>query len=155
MLPKAGRRSRLPIRPEHRGFADFTSKLPHSSACLSNGFRSAQQSHWKEENCAEKLQHATDSDPHDAKWKQNQPDEWVGNECQQRQRPAQDKQNDPQQKGGHCSSSALGYVIASVEVPWTVYWLKPRRRAIEAGTSASITICESSTTECSTRPIDR
>src|ERR1700716_3564915 len=64
---------------------------------LSDGSRTAQQARRQEEKRAKQPQHAAHSNPDDSKWKENQPHERVGDEREQRERPTQNKQDDPQQ----------------------------------------------------------
>src|SRR6266478_6861321 len=56
------------------------------------------------------LQHPVQGDPEDAKWQQQQPDEWIGNQRQQSQRPAQHKQNAPQEESEHGETSVSSWL---------------------------------------------
>ena len=47
------------------------------------------------------FKHAVDGDADDPERQQKQPDERIGNESQQRKRPAQNEQNAPEQEGEH------------------------------------------------------
>jgi hypothetical protein len=48
-----------------------------------------------------------DRNSHDAKWQENEPDEWVENQGQQSYRPTQHEQNAPEKKSDHESISWL------------------------------------------------
>jgi hypothetical protein len=100
-----------------------------------------------------------------AERQRQQPDEWIKDESKQRERPAQNEQNDPQEESSHgnlvCDDrkavdansdaelpvSILCYESTREEVPSTAYSLSRRRLAMDAGTSASSRMCESSISE--------
>jgi hypothetical protein len=62
---------------------------------------SAKQPRRKRHRRPDQRENAVDSDPNDAKRQQKQPHDRVENQCQQRQRPAQDKKKTPKQEGNH------------------------------------------------------
>ena len=57
----------------------------------------AQDPAWKHHNTSEKPQYAVDGDADDPEWQHHHPDEWIKDHCQQRNRPAHDQQDAPEQ----------------------------------------------------------
>ena len=53
------------------------------------------------DDCTQELEHAIDYDAEEAEGEQEKPDEGIGHERQQCQRPAHDEQNQPDQKLPH------------------------------------------------------
>jgi hypothetical protein len=47
-------------------------------------------------------------DAHNAEWKRQQPNDWIKNEGKQRDWPAQDEQDDPQEESSHGTSFMSG-----------------------------------------------
>src|ERR1700759_863013 len=113
--------------------------------------RTAQQPHRQGENRRKQREYAGQRDSDQPEREGDQPDERIRDQCQDRQRPAQDEKNAPQEKCSHVRL-LLYYVSARVEVPSATNSCKCSLRPIEAGTSASSSISSSSTCERSTRP---
>ena len=60
-----------------------------------------QKAEWKHNNGPQQGQCAVNSDAYNAEWQEEQPDERVGDESENSDRPAQYKQNAPQKKCDH------------------------------------------------------
>src|SRR5260370_40392771 len=58
----------------------------------------AQQTSRQKDGCLQKFQHSADSDAHNAKWQQYQPNQGIQQKSKQCQRPANDEQWTPQQE---------------------------------------------------------
>jgi hypothetical protein len=111
-----------------------------------------QNSRRKEKNRPQQHQNAVHGDSHDPKRQQNQPNKGIEHQRQQRKRPTKEKQDTPEKKSNHGGHLTSYYARARFEVPSFVNAFSFSLRAIDTGTSASSNICESSTSECSTRP---
>src|SRR4030095_9518688 len=55
----------------------------------------------KHEQRAQEFEHAVDDDPYQAEGQKEQPDDWIEDECQERNRPAQEEKNQPDEELRH------------------------------------------------------
>jgi hypothetical protein len=55
--------------------------------------RPFEQARWQQQNSAQQFKYAGDRDANQSEWQQKQPDEWVKNKRQYRERPADHEQN--------------------------------------------------------------
>lgn len=157
---------------KNRGFTRLYSAVSRSKSKprRSDRPRTAQEPDWKHEDGTEKTENSMNGDSHKAERQRQQPDDWIQHESKQRERPAQDKQDDPQEESSHgnlvcdgrkavradddrrAAVSILCYERERGNVSSTTYSLSRRRLAMDAGTSASSRMCESSISEWRTRP---
>jgi hypothetical protein len=105
-----------------------------------NGSRTAQQSRRKEKEAPQKRQNAMHSYPGNAKRQKDQPNNGVHNQCEQRERPAEEEQDAPQDKRNHGNPLTSYYARVRLEVPSFAKLLSFSLRAIDTGTSASISM---------------
>lgn len=54
------------------------------------------------------LEHGVDSDTEDAEWEEEQPQQRVDDECEERHRPGQDKDEQPEQERDHGIKGSAG-----------------------------------------------
>ena len=171
----ARRGNALPEEPQvrkNRGFPRFyfTVTTSRTTSHRSDGPRAAKEPDREHKDRADESENAVDGDSHQAERQRQQPDERIKHQSQQRERPAQDEQDDPQKEsshdnlvcGGHKAVGANGdrtaaglYSIlreSARKGSSTAYSLSRRRLAMEAGTSASSCMCESSISVWRTRP---
>src|ERR1700722_6046636 len=118
----------------------------------SNCAWSSQNSRREEKEGFQKQQNAIHGDPHDTKRQQDQPNKGIEHERKQRERPTKEEQDAPQKESDHGNLLTSYYARARFEVPSFAKLFSFSLRAIDTGTSASSNMCESSTSECSTRP---
>lgn len=156
---------------KNRGLAPLYSVVsrPRSEPRRSDGPWTPKEAYGEHEDGADETENSVDGDSHKAERQRQQPDDWIEYESQQRERPAQDEQDDPQEESSHGNlvrggsnavstngdrrtPSILYYERARGKVPSTAYSLSRRRLAMDAGTSASSRMCESSISEWRTRP---
>ena len=114
--------------------------------------RSAQQSSGEEKQSSQERQNAMHGDSCDAERQQNQPNKGIKHQGKQRERPTEEEQDAPEQKSNHGHLLTTHYASARLEVPSFRKLPSLSLRAIDTGTSASSSMCESSTSECNTRP---
>jgi len=106
-----------------------------------------------------------DGDSHKAERQRQQPNDWIQHESKQRERPAQDEQDDPQEESSHGNLVCDGRKAVRADEDRraaglysilrdrarkcfsAAYSLSRRRLAMDAGTSASRRMCESSISE--------
>src|SRR6266850_3456523 len=81
------------ILPGSYGGADLS--------CASDGSRAAQKPHRQQKQSAQQSKNAVNCDTHNAEWKKQQPNERIDHQRQQRERPAQNKQDNPEKKSSH------------------------------------------------------
>ena len=157
---------------KNRGFprfysTDTTSKIKSNH---SDGPRAAKKPDREHKDRADESENTVDGDSHKAERQRQQPNERIKHQSQQRERPAQDEQNHPQKESSHGNLVYLGqkavgangertaaglYSIlreSAGKGSSTAYSLSRRRLAMDAGTSASSRMCESSISEWRTRP---
>jgi len=84
---------------KNTGFARFYSIV--SRPALSSGARTAEKPYWKHKHGAKKTENAVNSNSHNAERQRQQPDDWIQHESEQRNRPAQNEKNDPQEESSH------------------------------------------------------
>src|SRR6266850_2680322 len=136
----------------------------------SDGSRAPQEPHGQQKQGAQQSKNAVNCDTHNTKRKQQKPNKGVDYQRQQRERPAQNEQDDPKKECSHGnltrdrakpsllfatprrSAHTPYYERMCREVPFTAKSLRRRRLAMDSGTSASSRMWESSTSECRTRP---
>ena len=169
------RGNELPEEPQlrkNRGFPRFYSAVTTSkpNSPRSDGPRAAKEADREHKDRADESENTVDGDSHKAERQRQQPDERIKHQSQQRERPAQHEKDDPQKEsshdnlvcGGHKAVGANGnrtaaglYSIlreSARKGSSTAYSLSRRRLAMDAGTSASSRMCESSISEWRTRP---
>ena len=78
------------------------------------GSRAAQYSRGKPDHCPNQLQHSIHGNPDQSEGQQQEPDEWVQQQCKQRQRPAQHQENAPEQEFDHPGGKSIKNGAASV-----------------------------------------
>jgi len=153
-----------------RSYSAVTTSQPNSPR--SDGPRAAKEAHREPKDRAHESENAVDGDSHQAERQRQQPDERIKHQSQQRERPAQDEQDDPQKESSHDNLVCGGHKAVGANANGdrtaaglysilresarkgssTAYSLSRRRLAMEAGTSASSCMCESSISVCRTRP---
>ena len=121
--------------------AQFSSKgfevtLTETVCPTSNRSRPAQDANREEKDCSQEGQDTFHSDPDDAEWQEDEPNKRIRDKREQRERPAEEKQDAPQDESGHEDLLATYYARARLEVPSTAKALSLSLRAIETGTSA-------------------
>jgi len=84
---------------KNTGFAQSYSIV--SRPALSNDALTAEKSYWKHKHGAKKTENAVNSNSHNAERQRQQPDDWIQHESEQRNRPAQNEKNDPQEESSH------------------------------------------------------
>lgn len=126
--------------------------LAETRGRCSDRSRPSQQSRRKEKDGSQERQDTFHSDTNDPKRQQNEPNKGINHKCKQRERPAEEKQDAPQDESDHDDLLATYYARARPEVPSAAKAFSLSLRAIDTGTSASSSMWESSTSECSTRP---
>ena len=114
----------------------FEVTLTQTGCPTSNRSRSAQDANRQEKNCSQEGQDTFHSDPEDAEWQENEPNERIRDKREQRERPAEEKQDAPQDESGHEDLLATYYARGRFEVPPTSKVFSLSFRAIETGTSA-------------------
>lgn len=68
---------------------------------MSNGAWSAKQSHWKKEQRADQTQDSVNGNAENTKRQRQQPNQRIYYQREQRDGPAQDEQNAPQEESSH------------------------------------------------------
>src|SRR5260370_27735615 len=109
--PRSGRKS---IKTEV--LRDFTLQLAgQERAAHSDGPRTAKKPYREHEDGAEEAENSVDGDSHKADGQRHQPDERIQHKSKQRQWPAQDEQDDPQEESSHGNLAYGGRKTASVK----------------------------------------
>jgi hypothetical protein len=87
---------------KNTGFARFyfTVSRPAAEQHL-DGARTAEKPYWQHEHGTEKPENTVNSNSHDAERQRQQPDDWIQHQSQQRNGPAQNEKNDPQEESSH------------------------------------------------------
>src|SRR5271154_2313025 len=88
----------------------------------------------------QKSQNAVHCDPRNAKRQKYEPHDGINHERKQGKRPTEAKQDTPQYKRNHRSPLTSYYARVRLEVPSFVKVLSFSLRAIDTGTSASISM---------------
>src|SRR6266446_2067997 len=96
----------LPEEPQvrkNRGFPRFYSTVTTSKikSNHSNGPRAAKEPDREHKDRADESENTVDGDSHKAERQRQQPNERIKHQSQQRERPAQDEQDDPQKESSH------------------------------------------------------
>src|ERR1700694_4397665 len=88
---------------KNRGFPRFYSTVTTSKikSNHSDGPRAAKEPDGEHKDRADESENAVDGDSHKAERQRQQPDERIKHQSQQRERPAQDEQDDPQNESSH------------------------------------------------------
>ena len=169
------KRNMLPEEPQvrkNRGFPRFYSTVTASKikSNHSDGPRAAKEPDREHKDRADESENAVDGDSHKAERQRQQPNERIKHQSYQRERPAQDEQDDPQKESSHGNLVCVGRKAVGANAERTAaglysmlresarkgsstaYSLSRRRLAMDAGTSASSRMCESSISEWRTRP---
>jgi hypothetical protein len=97
------RRLKKPQVSKNRGFTSLYSTVSRRAGepCRSDGPWATKEPDREHENGADETENAVNGDSDQAERKRQEPDKWIQDESQQRQRPAKNKQNDPQEESGH------------------------------------------------------
>ena len=96
-----------------------------SPSCASDDSRAPQEPHRQQEQGAQQSKNAVNGDTHNAEWKKQQPNERIDHQSQQRERPAQNEQDNPQKKSSHQSLTmdrAKRFLLfATTKCPFTLH----------------------------------
>jgi hypothetical protein len=90
---------------------------PPAATATLNRARTTQKPHGKIENRVQQFEYAVNGDAHQTKRQRQKPHEGIEHQGDQRQWPAQDKQNAPQKESNHGDHLTGCYVTATREVP--------------------------------------
>jgi hypothetical protein len=96
---------------KNRGFARLYStvtELQGEPRC-SNGPRTAKEPHWEHEDGADEPENSVNRDSHKAEGQQEKPDYWVQHQSEQRERPAQNDEDDPEEESSHGNLTCGGH----------------------------------------------
>ncbi len=63
--------------------------------------RSGQQPEWEGYRQKNYLKYTVHGYPNDSEWEKEEPNEWIGHQCEEGQWPAQDEKNAPEQESEH------------------------------------------------------
>ena len=102
----ARRGNALPEEPQvrkNRGFPRFyfTVTTSRTTSHRSDGPRAAKEPDREHKDRADESENAVDGDSHQAERQRQQPDERIKHQSQQRERPAQDEQDEPEKESSH------------------------------------------------------
>ncbi len=88
---------------KNRGLAVLYSAVSRarSEPRRSDGPRTAKKADRQHDDGADETENSVDGDTHKAERQGQQPDEWIQHKSKQRERPAQDEQDDPQEESSH------------------------------------------------------
>ncbi len=88
---------------KNRGLAALYSAVtrPRSEPRRSDGPRPAKKADREHDDGADETENSVDGDTHKAERQGQQPHDWIEDESKQRERPAQDEQDDPQEESSH------------------------------------------------------
>jgi len=70
-------------------------------ARLSDDARATKEPDREHENSADETENAVNGDSYQAERQRQQPDKWIEDKSQERDRPAKNEQNDPQEESSH------------------------------------------------------
>jgi hypothetical protein len=105
-----------------------------------NGSRSAQESRRKEKEASQKGQNAVHGYSRNAKRQEYQPNDGINHKRKQRKWPTEEEQDAPQDKRNHGNPFTSYYARVRLKVPSFANVLSFSLRAIDTGTSASISM---------------
>lgn len=114
--------------------------LAETASGSSDRSRAPQDARRKEKYGSQEGQNTFHGDAKNAKRQQDEPNKRISNQGEQRERPAEEEQNAPQKESGHGNPLTSYYARAQLEVPSFAKALSLSLRAIDTGTSASISM---------------
>ena len=89
-----------------------------TSSARPHGFGTPEQSHRKQEDRAQKIEHANRRDAYEAERQKQEPDEGIGHEREQGERPTENEEKQPQQEFRHTSINTELTLTRFNRAPW-------------------------------------